>query len=443
MERNNVLLIITDQQSGKALGCTGNPHLRTPAMDSLAKGGVAFQKAYCCNPVCVPSRVGMFTGHFPHESGIFLNAHEPTRELGRMPWLGRIFADAGYETHYYGKWHLLVPLWQKWIHGFKRLAVTRGRDKDEQVAELCAKAFAEDGEKPFLMVASLLNPHNVCELARKNPLPEAEIGNPPPVEQCPTLPPNFAVPNGEPSAIREAHAESWKRYPTKDWVEADWRQYLWGYYRLVEHVDRIVGRILDALRASKFGQNTIVVFTSDHGEGMAEHGWNQKQLFYESVARVPFIISHPDAKAKGRIDDKVLINNGVDMIPTIADLTGISISNRGYKFQGRSIKDALFESSQAMQEQYVVSESEFGGFVVRNWTHEGSAYGRMVRTSRFKYVAYSRGQVRESLVDLQSDPGEMVNLVANARYSEELARHRSILKEWCMQTGDDFPASQK
>ncbi len=136
MARKNVLLIITDQQSGKALGCAGNPHLKTPAMDSLVKDGVAFQNAYCCNPVCVPSRVGIFTGHFPHESGIFLNSHSPTRELRQMTWMGRIFADAGYETHYYGKWHLLVAPWEKWVHGFRDLEITRGRTKDECVAEL-------------------------------------------------------------------------------------------------------------------------------------------------------------------------------------------------------------------------------------------------------------------------------------------------------------------
>jgi arylsulfatase A-like enzyme len=417
----------------------GNPHLKTPAVDSLAKDGVVFQNTYCCNPLCVPSRVGMFTGRYPHESGIFMNAYQPTRELKQMQWLGKIFAEAGYETHYYGKWHLLVPTWQKWIHGFKRLAVPRGRDKDERVAGLCQKVFDGDNEKPFLLVASLLNPHNVCELARKSPLPEANIGTPPPAEQCPPLPPNFATQSGEPSAIREAYDESWNRYPTKAWMEADWRQYLWGYYRLVEHVDQIVGRILASLRASKFSQNTVVVFTSDHGEGMAEHGWNQKQVFYESVARVPFIISHPGTRIKGKVNDTILVNNGVDMIPTLADLAGIPLPGGKHKFQGRSIKDALFESGQATQAQHVVSESEFGGFVTRNWAHEGSAYGRMVRTPRFKYVVYSRGQVRESLIDLQHDPGEMVNLATDASYSAELARHSGILEQWCKQTSDDFP----
>jgi len=284
-----------------------------------------------------------------------------------------------------------------------------------------------------------LNPHNVCQLARKVPLPEAEIGTPPPLGQCPPLPPNFAVPGDEPSAIREAHKESWKRYPTSNWTEADWRQYLWGYYRLVEHVDGIVGSILDALETSGHGQDTVVVFTSDHGEGMAEHGWNQKQVFYESVGRVPFIISAPDARHKGRIDEDVLVNSGVDMIPTLAELAGIPLPGRGKHLPGRSIAGILHGHDLATRTQHVVSESEFGGFATRNWTHEGRAFGRMVRTPGFKYVAYSRGRIRESLIDMRTDQGEMVNLAFDSRYVTQLHEHRAILKEWAIQTKDDFP----
>ncbi|MEX2682343.1 MAG: sulfatase [Candidatus Sigynarchaeota archaeon] len=438
MDYKNVLLIITDQQSGKALGCAGNPHLRTPALDSLAKSGIMFQNAYCCNPVCVPSRVGMFTGHYPHESGIFLNARHPTPELRRMPWLGRIFAGAGYETHYFGKWHLLIPPWQKWIHGFRDLEITTGRTKDERVAELCSRVFGQKHTKPFLVVASILNPHNVCQLARKEALPEADIGTPPPPEQCPPLPPNFAVPSDEPSAIREAYKASWKRYPTKNWTETDWRQYLWGYYRLVEHVDGIVGSILDALKASGHDQDTAVMFTSDHGEGMAEHGWNQKQVFYESVGKVPFIISAPDARHKGQIDDEILINNGVDMIPTLAELAGITLPGSVKHLPGRSIAGVLYGHDLATRNQHVVSESEFGGFVTKNWSHADRAYGRMVRTPCFKYVAYSRGHIREALIDILADPGEMVNLAVDSSYVEQLHEHRSLLQAWISQTKDDF-----
>nr|MDO8115183.1 sulfatase-like hydrolase/transferase [Candidatus Sigynarchaeota archaeon] len=218
-----------------------------------------------------------------------------------------------------------------------------------------------------------------------------------------------------------------------------WRQYLWGYYRLVEHVDRIVGTILNALNSSQHARNTIVVFTADHGEGMAEHGWNQKQAFYDAVARVPFIISHPGSSIKGKSNRGLLVNSGVDVIPTLADLASVPLDNQKYKFPGKSIKDAVFEIDSAPPEHHVVSESEFGGFATNKWTHEDRAYGRMVRTPRFKYMAYSRGRVREFLVDMEADPGEMINLALDSRYTSELRRHRQLLKEWCIKTGDDFP----
>ena len=406
----NILLIITDQLSAKAISHLGNPYVHTPAIDSIAAQGVSFQNAYCCNPVCVPSRIGMFTGHYPHEAGIFLNSHRPTKELKQLPWMGKIFKDAGYETVYYGKSHLIVGSWEKWVHGFSKFKITFGRNMDEKVASLCAKTLAKEHKKPFLMVASLLNPHNVCQLARKQKLPNANIGNPPIGEKCPPLPENFAAPINEPSAIDEAYKESWERYPTKNWTENDWRQYLWGYYRLVEHTDRIIGQILDSLKTSQYSNNTIVVFTSDHGEGMAEHRWNQKQAFFEAVARIPFIIAHPKSSQKGKLNNITLVNNGVDMIPTLADMTGI-LSKELLElcdFRGKSVKQALFSPQTSDLIDHVVSESEFGPFVDKNWTHANRYFGRMIRTPQFKYIAYSRGENREAFFNLQSDPGEKI-----------------------------------
>jgi choline-sulfatase len=437
----NILLIITDQQSAKAMSHIGNLYVQTPAIDALAAQGVSFQNAYCCNPVCVPSRIGMFTGHYPHEAGIFLNSHKTTKELKQLPWMGKIFADAGYKTIYYGKSHLLVASCQKWIHGFSKFKITYGRNKDEKVAKYCTQTLAKEHKKPFLLVASLLNPHNVCELARKQKLPEATIGDPPAIDQCPPLPDNSNPQMHEPSAIEAAHQAIWKQYPTKNWTETDWRQYLWGYYRLVEHIDGVIGQILHALQTSQYAKNTIVVFTSDHGEGMAEHRWNQKQAFFEAVARIPFIIAHPESSQKGMKNSALLVNNGVDMIPTLADMAGILSKEvvAKYRLPGKSVRSGLFSETKAGPTDYVVSESEFGSFVDQNWTHADRAYGRMVRTAQFKYIIYSRGEIREALFNLKDDPGEMVNQVNNPDYCSEIARHREILKDWCIQTKDDFP----
>lgn len=441
LSQPNILLIITDQHSTKAMSCNGNSYVHTPAIDAIATQGVNFQNAFCCNPVCIPSRIGMFTGRYPHEAGIYLNTRKYSQELNQFPWMGKLFAAAGYETTYFGKSHLLVKPKQKKIHGFRQFKITNGHKRDHKVVELCGKFFKKDHRKPFLLVASFVNPHNICEIARKSPALDANIGNPPEVDLCPPLPSNFPKQIDEPAAIETAYQESWSHYPTKNWTETDWRQYLWSYYRLVEHIDRLIGQILEALKKSQYAKNTIIIYTSDHGEGMAEHRWNQKQAFFEAIVRVPFIIAHPDSKLKGTKNYTTLVNNGIDLIPTLLDLTGINDSNQinQYKFLGKSVKNDLFSITTPPLDQFVVSESEFGSFVDKNWTHDERTYGRMVRTARFKYIIYSKGDIREALFNCDTDPEETENVVANPKYAEDLNYHRDLFKKWCDQTHDDFP----
>ena len=147
-------------------------------------------------------------------------------------------------------------------------------------------------DKPFFLTVSFLNPHNVCQLARGQELPDGPIGSPPSsLNELPSLPDNFDVPENEPTAIRQVQASSNGHYPTKDWDELKWRQYLWGYYRLVEKVDAEIATVIDALDKSGQRENTVIIFVSDHGEGVAMHHWNQKQILYEQAVRVPFLIS--------------------------------------------------------------------------------------------------------------------------------------------------------
>jgi len=114
-KRPNILLIITDQQSAGAMSCAGNTFLNTPHMDYLANRGVLFSKAYCGQPLCVPSRGVMFTGRMPHETGITINKH---KHPVKVPMLGKLLADAGYECGYVGKWHLTIPFSEEITHGF-------------------------------------------------------------------------------------------------------------------------------------------------------------------------------------------------------------------------------------------------------------------------------------------------------------------------------------
>ncbi|MBD3352261.1 MAG: sulfatase-like hydrolase/transferase [Candidatus Lokiarchaeota archaeon] len=434
MKKPNILIIITDQQSGSAMSCVGNENVKTPGIDSIADNGVVFSKAYCTNPVCVPSRVSMFTGKMPHRAKIYSNVHK-AKDLDKFRWLGKHLAENGYDCGYFGKWHLVIQRWRKWIHGFKKTYISWGKNRDENTIPHVTKFLRKKREKPFFAVASFVNPHDICQFARRQALPNGEIPEPPESDEFPELPSSFNVPENEPDTIREANQESWKRYPTKDWDKRDWREYLWGYYRLVELADKWIGKVMDSVRKYCDLENTVIIFVSDHGEGMASHHWNQKQVLYETTTRVPFIISQKGTTLHGKINNTQLASTGLDLFPTICDFVGISPPKDLF---GMSLKDVATGKRDKIERDFVMSETEFGGFVKWAGDHFGRANGRMIRTEQFKYMVYSKGKIREQLIDIDKDPGEMNNLATDPNYKEVLNRHRELLEKWCKKTEDDF-----
>ncbi len=194
----NVVFIMTDQQSADALSCRmGDRYLRTPALDSLAARGTFFTRAYAANPLCMPARNAIFTGRYPHETKVTDNTParlDPTEFVS----MGTQFRRAGYETAYYGKWHLCYPENQPESHGFTTLETGH---IDAENAAHAAKFLAQKHEHPFLLVVSFLNPHNVCELARGQKLNNGPIGEPPPLAERPPLPANSAPPLNEPDSM--------------------------------------------------------------------------------------------------------------------------------------------------------------------------------------------------------------------------------------------------
>jgi arylsulfatase A-like enzyme len=164
-ERPNVLLIITDQQFADAMSCRmGQQYLHTPAMDSLAAHGMVFTRAYTANPLCMPARASLFTGRYPHEVGVTTNDHVAF-DPAEFVCLGTYFRQAGYETAYYGKWHLCYDLKDVRTHGFEHIADSKQKKQnhDSRVADEAVQFLAQKHSKPFLLVASFLNPHNICE----------------------------------------------------------------------------------------------------------------------------------------------------------------------------------------------------------------------------------------------------------------------------------------
>ncbi len=422
----NILIIMTDQQFADGMSCVmGKKYIHTPHMDSLADNGMRFTRAYSPNPICVPMRTSMFTGRYPHETGVQTNS-APKINPAEFVFMGSIFKDAGYETAYFGKWHIAFDSKKKEVHGFETLMEGKARlDAAPAAAFLKAKH-----NKPFLAVASFLSPHEICEWARKEKLPGGSIGEPPTINERPPMRANSKPPHNETDIITHMRKafQSWKRkgkqmFPVGDYTEDDWRRHIWGYYRLIERADRYVGVLMDALRESGQEANTVVVFLSDHGDCHGAHRWNQKTVFYDESARVPFIISWKGKTPKGI--SKTLLNTGVDVIPTICDFAGIGVPAG---LPGRSFKDPALGRTPDWKREYVVSQNH----MIQCAPVDGKdlkPHGRMVRSDRYKYCLYSEGQRRQSLVDMERDPGEMVNLADNPRFRDVLNRHRAFLKE--------------
>jgi choline-sulfatase len=429
--RPNVLLIMTDQQFAGAMSCVGNRDVHTPAMDSLAANGTLFTNAYCTNPVCVPSRVSLFNGHMPHEMGVYTNIY-PHAAIRNFPMLGRSLRDAGYDTGYVGKWHLLVPEKEKDIHGFDYMSI----HKDPETPRDCSAFIKQKRDKPFFLVASFIDPHDICQWARGESFKNGPIGDPPSPEQCPELPANHAIPDNEPDVIRKVQAKYRESiYPTADWTPGKWRQYRWAYYRMVELVDRRIGEVLDALRNTGQEENTVVLFVSDHGDGTGAHLWNQKQVLYEEPTRVPFIIAQKGRSRPGVTEHTQLVSTGLDLFPTVCDCAGVTVPP---ELKGHSLRGIVETGHGKPLREYVVTETEFGEFTNTPPFQHVGPMGRMVRSAKYKYVVYSEGTIREQLFDMENDPGEMVNLAVSSEHSDVLNAHRRMLLDWAAETKDDF-----
>ena len=445
--RPNLLLIITDQQHAGMLSCAGNPYLKTPAMDSLAAEGARFELAYSANPVCVPARMSMFTGVMPSTLGLRSNAEQanPVPKERLKHSMGWIFRQAGYRTIYGGKTHWMRGMTVE-SAGFELLT----RDTREELAQKCAEFLATPCDQPFLLVASFINPHDICFMAidafakatgRDPPYPQAITerkylaeamkipGNMSEDEffakLCPPLPPNFEIPAEEPDAIAlvYARAGTFRGWARQFWTERDWRLHRWAYCRLTEKVDAEVGLVLQALRTHGLDKKTVVIFTSDHGDLDGAHRLEHKSVLYGEAVRVPFVVCWPGVTKPGLVDRDHLISVGLDLIPTLCDFGGVE---KPADLPGLSVRPLAEGRVPASWREFLVVESQAG---------------RMLRTHRYKYTVYEVGTRREQLVDLREDPGEMINLAGKPQYNRIIQEHRRLLQEWVTSVGDKIGES--
>jgi arylsulfatase A-like enzyme len=419
--RPNILYIMTDQQHAGMLSCAGNRWLKTPALDGLAASGTRFDLAYSSNPVCMPARTSMMTGRYPSYFEMAGNTvpGRPPQQKDLAAAMGHVFRNAGYRTVFGGKTHWPRPMTPESI-GFEYLE----RDERDELAGKCAAFLSQKQDRPFLLVASFINPHDICYMAidaftkagnlpamypnstvERQRLAQA-LAWPPGLSRkdffarlCPPLPPNHGHTAGEPAAF--SGFGSFRGYVRRNWSEEDWRLHRWAYCRLTERVDAEIGRVLGALRNAGLHRDTLVVFSSDHGDMDAAHGFEHKSLPYEEAARVPFVVSWPGHVQAGKVDSRHLVSASVDLLPTLCDYAGIQppagLPGRSVRANGRR--------------QLLI---EFTG-------------GRSVRTSRYKYSVWAGREPNEMLIDMERDPGEMQNLAADARLAPVLAGHRQRL----------------
>ncbi len=428
MSRPNILFIVTDQQHYGMMSCTGNPWVRTPALDSLAEAGVRFDRTYCTNPVCVPSRFSLMTGRMPSAIGL---RHNPSKDLPpvdpRIPaaGAGHWLAQAGYRCLFAGKQHF--PKMSAEDLGFEVTC----RDERDALAEHCAGFLRDPGAGPWFMVASFINPHDICHMAIRD-YPKTEFHHillrkcltelaemdealklPAGMDEeefyanhCPPLPPNFGPQEDEPEALRldlDTDSEYFRKRAREEWPPRRWRLHRWAYARLTERVDGQIGRVLDALRAGPCAADTIVIFTSDHGDMDASHGLEHKTVLYDNSTRVPLLVSGPGI-AGGRVD-RSLVSNGLDLLPTLCDYAGIAPPA---DLAGQSFRP-LAEGRAHAGRAFVPIESLLGHAIV---------------TERHKYMLYDRGASREQLFDLVGDPHETRNAARDAHQQAALQEHR-------------------
>ncbi|MCP4048112.1 MAG: sulfatase-like hydrolase/transferase [Gammaproteobacteria bacterium] len=428
----NILLIIADQHTGSVMTQRGYEYIQTPGIDKIADEGVTFTRAYTTYPVCKAYRKSVMTGMMPSK------IPDPTK----YPSIGKTLADAGYETVYHGKWHVgetRISRAARW-HGFETYD---GRQKDTTTRERVVEFIKQKHDKPFFLVSSFMNPHDACELARNMSGVQDDYKDEPiehdfPIELTPPLPANFAIPENEAEGFSlrrnpKRGTKAFGKHPTEHWTEDQWRQYMYGYDRLLEMVDTHIKLVIDELENQGLLENTLIIYTSDHGDGHASHKWNQKMTFYEESINVPFIVSWKGKTKAGYLDESTLSSTGLDIFPTILKAAGVPVpeSLLGLDLTPQVMADADGET--LPERDYVVSE-----------INQAKLKGRMVVSQNYKYILFDGGENPEQLFDLVNDPGELRPVTYNPKYEEQLIAHRNMLLEWDKRIDDrDFSPAGK
>ena len=415
VQRPNVVFIFSDQQHYQAMGFVDSFY-DTPNIDALAEESVVFEHSFVTTPQCSPSRSSIMTGLYPHKTGMMNNRGAAGGTELALPTIGKRLQDSGYLTAFMGKWHLGDD-----VIGNSGWDVKTGGD-DEETTEVALSFMGDNsgGDRPLFMFLMYNDPHDIYFFQDR--------------------------PNRDPARYEEAVlGESWyeddlggKPWPQLAFMEDNQGQIIhgreedeWQYYRdyyrqKVGLVDDQVGRVLAGLKANGMWENTIIVYSSDHGDMDTFHRLVFKGPFmYEHMIRVPGLVRVP--RGLGGVAPYVERDHdwvNVDIVPTILDLAGLEIP----EVDGASYKPLLTRGDQGAAREFVVTQY----YGKQQWVNPI----RSIRTHEFKYNLYV--QFGEELYDLKNDPEEIVNLAGDAEYADMKLDLRRALDTWMLENGDDF-----
>lgn len=425
----NLLFIFADEMQEMAMSCSGNTDVKTPNMDRLAQDGARFTRMYTTDPVCCPARSTLMTGLYPHNTGVWKN---DLRMRSDVPCIAEITSAAGYKTGHIGKWHL-----DGGSHSSKYMNVPRERHRGfnywagfEHGHKYLNGLYYLDSEEPVYYSPGTYEPDGQTDLAL-----EFIENN---VNSCWHLdlswgPPHFPLEQIKPGdELLHNPADIKLRANVPEEFADEARRDYANYYTMIENLDRNLGRLMDKLEELGLAENTIVVFTSDHGDLMLSHGMHYKRRPQEECVRVPFIIRYPEKIEGGQVYNKPV--SLADIVPTLLDLMQIPPVHT----DGKSLMSWFHNNNKEKDASPVYIEGAFLG--CRSYDPDWvDCPWRAVVTERYKACYIKKSDTHMSLYylfDLENDPYEMNNLAGSPEYTNVRNYMKELLYRFIEKSSD-------
>lgn len=435
----NIVFVLVDDMRWDEMGVVGHPFLETPSMDRIAREGIRFTNAFATTPLCSPSRAAFLTGQYAHTNGIVDNTARPSHDLPTFP---RALQQAGYTTAFFGKWHMgnddsPRPGFDHWVAmPGQGEAIDPRLNVDGQ--RLQAKGYVTDvltdyverfiqraGEQPFLayLAHKAIHPNVIQQDdGRVVPMP-GQPGGFVAAERhrgrysgraMPRRPNAFKPPVDKPALMRRIGT-----LPPLGRETATSDEEIRGRAEMLLGVDDSLGRILSVLEREGVLDETVVVFTSDHGYFYGEHGLNEeRRLAYEETIRIPLLVRYPPKVKGGGVADQLVLS--IDLAPTLLDLAGMAPT---IGMQGRSLLPIFNGAGGDWRESFLVeyySDTVFPRVLNMGYS--------AVRTRQAKYIEYRELKGMNELYDLDADPYEERNLAGAPDHAQLLARMQAELQ---------------